>query len=138
MDNGTLLTKALEASMKERRELLAERERSLVSPPYAKHGHHAFDYGATSFGVTRANRTPDRFTGVAMRSMICSRMGWGGYDPASDTEGTIPFREMHCAKLNDEKAVVFIVHGETPLQIEDDLHLFPSDALITSLRLLIG
>jgi hypothetical protein len=44
----------------------------------------------------------------------------------------------HCEprKLNEEKAVVFVIHSGKALAIEDDLNLFPSDALVTQLRLL--
>ena len=36
------------------------------------------------------------------------------------------------------KVVVFIVHNNEPTYIEDDWDMFPSDAFITKLRLLLG
>jgi hypothetical protein len=74
----------------------------------------------------------NRFYHDAMVAMIASRMGWDG-----ETIKAV-FRELRCARLNDEKAVVWIIHDDTALTIEDDLNLFPSDALVTSLRLLLS
>ena len=39
---------------------------------------------------------------------------------------------------NGDTVVVFLVHDKKPTYIEDDWGLFPSDALITKLRLLLG
>jgi predicted ribosome-associated RNA-binding protein Tma20 len=38
--------------------------------------------------------------------------------------------------MGDSKKVVFLIVNGKPLMIEDDEHLFPSDTLITQLRLL--
>lgn len=37
----------------------------------------------------------------------------------------------------DEKVFVFVVSGNTPVILEDDLAMFPSDTLVTQLRLMM-
>lgn len=71
----------------------------------------------------------------SMLRQIASRMGWLD-EPASHLAN--PFREIHCARLDDEQAVVFLIHNDKALTIYDDLNLFPSDALVSSLRLLLA
>lgn len=46
--------------------------------------------------------------------------------------------DAHCYCEDGKAAIVFIVKDGKPVVIEDDPHLFPSDSLITQLRLLIG
>jgi hypothetical protein len=46
------------------------------------------------------------------------------------------FDSIHVAPMGDSKKVVFLIVNGKPLMIEDDEHLFPSDTLITQLRLL--
>lgn len=51
----------------------------------------------------------------------------------------IPFDFIEFYRLKDRPAMVtFIVHNSQPLIIEEDADLFPSDNLITKLRVLIG
>lgn len=55
------------------------------------------------------------------------------------TEGYIMPLPHMSAYVNDKVAIVFVVNKDNkPLAIEDDVNLFPSDALITQLRLLIA
>lgn len=64
------------------------------------------------------------------KDKIAMRMGW--------IEGhRIPFDFLECY-VTDSKAIVFIVNKAQHLTIEDDPGLFPSDSLITQLRLIIG
>jgi hypothetical protein len=65
-----------------------------------------------------------------MDYMLQARMGWNVGSPHC------PFKKISSHKLNDEQAVTFVIHGEKALVIHDDLNLFPSDALVTQLRLL--
>lgn len=52
-------------------------------------------------------------------------------------EGDIfPFEHLSSARTSD-KVYVFVVQNETPVTLEDDIALFPSDTLITQLRLLM-
>lgn len=62
-------------------------------------------------------------------SMVRMRMRWGPNKPEH-----ITFMAAH--KLNDEKAALFVVVNGQPAMIEDEWGLFPSDALITKLRML--
>ncbi|WP_454627686.1 hypothetical protein [Bradyrhizobium cenepequi] len=92
-------------------------------------------FGGTSGGAMpgpnrAASSKPDRFTPNGMQAMICSRMGWRGMPDA-------PFKVLEARKLSAEQAVVFVIVEETALLIHDDLNLFPSDALVTQLRLLV-
>jgi hypothetical protein len=72
----------------------------------------------------------NRFTDGNMYSMLASRMGW------NLVTASPPFDKCVPCKVTEEKAVVFIVTGGKALLIEDDLGLYPSDALVTQLRLL--
>lgn len=65
-----------------------------------------------------------------MREMLKYRMGWNKGEPRCK------FREFHCYKLDDDKAVVFIINDKEAFLIYDELALYPSDALITKIRLM--
>lgn len=68
-----------------------------------------------------------------MRAALAIRMGWN-----VDQTGQYYFEYCEPRKLNEDKAVVFVIHDGKALAVEDDLNLFPSDALVTQLRLLQG
>jgi hypothetical protein len=72
----------------------------------------------------------NRFTESNMQSMLQYRMGWNMNAPKCE------LTSYRAHKLNDEAAVVFIIHRGKAIMIEDDLQLYPSDALVTQLRLL--
>ena len=46
-----------------------------------------------------------------------------------------PFDAIHVA-LGKEKVFVFVLQNDNPVTFEDDLSLFPSDTLVTQLRLI--
>jgi len=46
------------------------------------------------------------------------------------------FQHWHCHKINDEKVVILVINNGTHVVLEDPWPLFPSDTLITQLRLL--
>lgn len=70
-----------------------------------------------------------------LTSMIKMRMHRG----LGLQEGAIfPLDHIHAHKINDEKVAVLVVHKGQATLIEDDNSLFPSDTLVTQLRLLIG
>jgi len=64
--------------------------------------------------------------------MIYMRLqaGKGGVNPVA---GIFDFLAVH--KLNDEKMAVFVCNNGDYAVIEDDANMFPSDALITQLRM---
>lgn len=69
--------------------------------------------------------------------MLCSRMRWLDSDPYRLVPTPQPpFQRISAHKLNDTTAVVFIIQNGKAVLIEDGLDLFPSDTLITQLRLL--
>ena len=52
------------------------------------------------------------------------------------TEGArMPFDDLHTS-LGKEKVFVFIVQNDQAVTLEDDRNLFPSDTLVTQLRLI--
>lgn len=82
--------------------------------------------------VAQAVMKPSKFTESHMRRMLASRMGWD-LDPAAD-----PPLEFYTRRLNDGEAVVFVIVRGEPVTLRDDINLYPSDALVTSLRLLLA
>jgi len=77
---------------------------------------------------------------VSPMSMISMRMKWGCFgDKRTDQDDfmmhPVPFEHMS-VHVSKEKAVVFIVTKGEPVTITDDKALFPSDALVTQLRML--
>ncbi|WP_454627684.1 hypothetical protein [Bradyrhizobium cenepequi] len=72
-----------------------------------------------------------RFTDANMQSMLSSRMGWNMDDPKRR------LHECRVHKLNDDEMILFIITSDRqPLMVRDDANLYPSDALVTQLRLL--
>lgn len=49
----------------------------------------------------------------------------------------IPFDHLNCAYVTPEKVAVFVVQNGQHMVLEDDANLFPSDTLITQLRLIM-
>lgn len=49
-----------------------------------------------------------------------------------------PFQAVCCVKLSADKIAVFVVNNGVPQILEDEYNTFPSDTLITQLRLLEG
>ena len=73
---------------------------------------------------------PPVYTETNMLGMLQSRMGWNiGAPPC-------PFRKVAPFKLDDENIAIFIVHKEQALIVNDEVGLYPSDTLVTQLRLL--
>lgn len=48
-----------------------------------------------------------------------------------------PFEHFNTGLTND-KVYLFLIYKKSPVMLEDDRAMYPSDALITQLRLLIG
>lgn len=46
------------------------------------------------------------------------------------------FDDLHCTRIADDKMAVFVVVDGKYAVLEDDANLFPSDTLVTALRLL--
>lgn len=72
----------------------------------------------------------DKFAPNNMVSMLQSRMGWNVSHPEC------PFREVRCYKLDHERALIFILSSKEGSLLHDELGLFPSDALVTKIRLM--
>jgi hypothetical protein len=98
-------------------------DRWLSTPPQPR-----FDPYFNIAQAAQQERPINRFDPQHLHKMLVSRMGW-------DLQ-VCPFKVLHTHKLNDQTAVVFVIHQGKALVIEDDLNLYPSDALVTQLRLL--
>lgn len=48
----------------------------------------------------------------------------------------LPFQHIHAYKVDETKAIVLVVQDKQHVVIEDEWALFPSDKLVTQLRLL--
>lgn len=71
----------------------------------------------------------DPVFGRSLRDMIAMRMHW--------KEGVeIPFAFLEPVRLDHDRIVVFAIANGRPVTIETDSALFPSDELITQLRLI--
>lgn len=46
------------------------------------------------------------------------------------------YKALLATKLSPDKVAVFLVHGDQHYTLEDDYRIFPSDALITQIRLI--
>jgi hypothetical protein len=88
----------------------------------AQQAMHSNTYSAPLYG---------RYSETNLGAILNMRMGW-------NLAASTSFKKVSAHKLSDDKAAVFVIVGEKALVIEDDLNLFPSDALVTQLRLLEG
>jgi hypothetical protein len=79
--------------------------------------------------LAQAAYRPDPEASSALFDMLKMRMRWGS---------KLPFKVTSCHRLSHDKAVVFVIHEDRHLTIEDDWALFPSDTLVTQLRLIQG
>lgn len=48
----------------------------------------------------------------------------------------LPFDHIYCVKKKNDVVLVLVVNGDQHVILEDGYELFPSDGLVTSLRLL--
>lgn len=83
-------------------------------------------YGRQAAAMPNPNQ---KFTPVNMQARLNVRMCWNL--PGE----TCPFEHCSSHRAGNE-AVVFVINNGTPVMLHDDLNLFPSDALITQIRLL--
>lgn len=75
----------------------------------------------------------NRFTDINLQYMIASRMGWNMDDPKN------PFKYIHAVILKEGTIVVFVVTPDgRHTTIEDEQAIYPSDQLVTQLRLFAG
>jgi glutamate synthase domain-containing protein 1 len=51
---------------------------------------------------------------------------------------TFGFEYITAHQIDETKVVLFIVHNKQPVVLEDDGALFPSDQLVSQLRLMLG
>lgn len=71
------------------------------------------------------------FTESNMQNMLSSRMGWNMDSPEC------PFRKWLVVLCSDRVAVFLVLNDKTFI-VDDELGLYPSDALVTKLRLIVG
>lgn len=97
--------------------------------------------GAGGVGIIDPFR---QFRHTTPLNMLQMRMRWGEYDPDLDT----PFRQGGLATISPfthidvvysgKEYIIFIVNGSEPVTLRDSTELFPSDTLVTQLRMLVG
>jgi hypothetical protein len=73
----------------------------------------------------------DKYSEQNMMQMINMRMGWNVEDPKSPHRRVLPVQMK-----SRDRIVLFVVTGDEALIIEDDMALYPSDELVTKLRLI--
>lgn len=66
---------------------------------------------------------------VALQQMIMSRLRVNPYE-------WVPFEFLYAHQVSPDKFIVFVIQDGQPVTLTDDA-LFPSDGLITQLRLLM-
>ena len=71
-----------------------------------------------------------QYSTEALLRMLAMRMRW-------DT-GVSTGLEFISAHKGNELVFIFLVREGQPMILEDDANMFPSDALITKLRLMVG
>jgi hypothetical protein len=98
----------------------------LIDPGHSHHAYDALRYA--QMGAQQAINS--KFTESNMSNMLAARMGWNVSSPSCS------FQKISAHKLNEDQAAIFVIAGQKALVIHDDLNLFPSDALVTQLRLL--
>jgi hypothetical protein len=91
---------------------------------------HAYEHGMIgperpSHTQAGQKRSPD--DPIELLGMLASRL-----------RGKFRFSHVHCQLLDPERVAVFLIANNQAVTIEDNYDLFPSDALITKLRLLDG
>lgn len=80
-----------------------------------------------------ANLLVDSFTSETdLRAILQARMGW--LKPGMIQNGALEYLGVH--RIRNGNVAVFIVANGTPAIIEDPADLYPSDALVTKLRML--
>jgi hypothetical protein len=107
-----------------------------------KHMQDAIMYGMSPsqainshiLGTTAKKMEPDYSTNKLLE-LIHMRMHRERLAPGTQI---VPDFSFIAPYKNGDTVVVFLVHDKKPTYIEDDWGLFPSDALITKLRLLLG
>lgn len=73
----------------------------------------------------------DKWHESNMKRMLEHRMGWNVSEPRC------PFQVCTCHRIsNTDRAVVFLIHKEEAMLLYDELGIYPSDALVTKLRML--
>lgn len=72
----------------------------------------------------------DRLKDENVRHTLYARMGWNVADPP------MPFARLITFALNQEQVAIVAVRDGKLTTIYDDCNLFPSDALVTQLRIL--
>lgn len=71
----------------------------------------------------------DRTTEENLATALNTRMGWSWGDPKC------PFRRLLAVKCG-ERVALFVVHRDEAVLLYDSLELWPSDELVTKLRML--
>ena len=138
LDNYTNAAGGDPAIISRLKEMIA-RQQSLVSNPMIPSHEHLFNYDPEYTGRARpllrlvtSQQSNDRQSEKLLR-MVAMRMH------RDAPEGSVVFPNFDfiaAHRKSDDKVVLFIVIKDQAVQLEDGFDLFPSDKLITQLRVL--
>jgi hypothetical protein len=124
---GAMTAAELEKMMKDMKDMTVARplwDIGRMPSRFSDHVSDAFGYG----GGGSVNMPPPK-PKPSLISMIASRMRWGEGEASG-------FDHIQPHQLTEEQIAVFVIQNKRALIIYDDANLFPSDTLITQLRLL--
>jgi hypothetical protein len=104
-----------------------------ADPSYPSHQHVknaqiVADHTHSYAGAQQTTIAPTRWSEGNLLMMLGSRLGWG-FEKCK-------FRRVVPCRVTDEKIVLFIVTNTDAVTLEDDAYLYPSDALVSQVRLL--
>lgn len=110
---------------------LSNAPQGVVATPYAPNGVILTPGGWLTPG------TEDPFNSEHLLSMLAMRMRWHRQHHTRHAEYGHPFKSLGVASNHDDSlALVFVVTHTGHVLLEDDMNMYPSDNLITKLRLL--
>lgn len=73
--------------------------------------------------------TGDKYTETNLIAMLSTRMGWNINEPKCSLRRWVPCKV-------GEQVAVFIVKEDKAVLLHDELGLYPSDALVTKVRII--
>jgi len=91
------------------------------------------------YDVNDWRRQGAMLTGVSPMSMLAMRMRWGPYSQSVSEFHAPPIPFDHMAiHLNDQEAIIFLVHNGKPVTLVDKADMFPSDQLVGQIHILVA
>jgi hypothetical protein len=111
------------------------------TPQPAEHDEYGTLYRRVMFSdtwdIAQINSELTMNSNVQPMTLLAMRMGWGGYgaELSFGNPNSPPFDHISIHR-NTETVFVFVVSDKKPVVIEDEASMFPSDSLVTRLRMI--